>query len=44
MSGEKKMTVGLNKSRKKEKKIVKFGLRYEFRKSCSEKCNKVMRE
>ena len=27
------MTVGLNKSRKKEKKRVEFGLRYEFRKS-----------
>ena len=38
------MTVGLNKSRKKEKKRVEFGLRYEFRKSCSEKWNKVMRE
>ena len=42
--GEKELRVGLNRSRKKEKKGVDFGLRRLFRKSCSEKCNKVMRE
>ena len=41
---EKELRVGLNRSRKKEKKGVELGLRSLFRKSCSEKCNKVMRE
>ena len=41
---EKELRVGLNRSRKKEKKGVELGLRRLFRKSCFEKWNKVMRE
>ena len=42
--GEKELRVGLNGSRKKEKKRVEFGLRCWFIKSCSLVWNKIMRE
>ena len=42
--GEKELRVGLNRSRKKEKKRVEFGLRCWFIKRCFLVWNKIMRE